>query len=346
MKRLTIGVTGINAGDNPGPGIAVAQSLLESQHLDVEIVGLAYDAMEPGIYMDWIVKRSYIVPYPSIGGEACIERLIAIREADGLDYIIPNLDAELPTYLRYADRLADAGIQSFLPTRTQFRLRGKDRLPRIACEIEVSTPATALVHTVDELYTALKTTAWPVMIKGIYYGAKRAHYEAEAVKHFQHIAAEWGTPVLVQQIVEGEPFNVMGLGDGNGGLLGRVAIRKLIQTELGKIAVGVTVHHKPLLDAAARFVRTTNWRGPFEFECIIGGSTIHLIEINPRFPAWTNFATGVGINLPARMVRRSLGETCVCPTEYPAGKLFVRYTMDLVSDMAPLRSLMSTGENR
>ena len=60
MDTLFVGISGINAVDNPGPGIGVARSLKEDKDLNVRIVGLAYDAMEPGIYMDWIVDKSFL----------------------------------------------------------------------------------------------------------------------------------------------------------------------------------------------------------------------------------------------------------------------------------------------
>ena len=109
MDTLYIGVSGINAIDNPGPGIGVARSLKEDKDLDVRIVGLAYDAMEPGIYMDWVVDKSFILPYPSGDGDAFIERLLYIKQTYGLDVIIPNLDAELPLYIKHATTLAGHG---------------------------------------------------------------------------------------------------------------------------------------------------------------------------------------------------------------------------------------------
>jgi len=54
MDTIYVGVSGINAVDNPGPGIGVARSLKEDPELEVKVVGLAYDAMEPGVYMDWV----------------------------------------------------------------------------------------------------------------------------------------------------------------------------------------------------------------------------------------------------------------------------------------------------
>ena len=52
MKKLTIAVTGLNNTDNPGPGVPVIRSLRESDYFDVRIIGLAYENLEPGIYMD------------------------------------------------------------------------------------------------------------------------------------------------------------------------------------------------------------------------------------------------------------------------------------------------------
>ena len=84
MKALHIGLSGINAIDNPGPGIAVARSLKEDRELGARIFGLAYDALEPGIYMDWIVDRAFIMPYPSGDGAAYLERLGYLQREHGL----------------------------------------------------------------------------------------------------------------------------------------------------------------------------------------------------------------------------------------------------------------------
>ena len=95
METVYVGVSGINAVDNPGPGIGVARSLKEDRDLNVRIVGLAYDAMEPGIYMDWIVDKSFLMPYPSGSGAAYLERLLQIKQSYGLDCVIPNLDSRV-----------------------------------------------------------------------------------------------------------------------------------------------------------------------------------------------------------------------------------------------------------
>ena len=67
--KLTIGVSGLNNTDNPGPGIPVIRALRESEIFEPRIIGFAYENLEPGIYMRDHVDRVYQVPYPSEGSE-------------------------------------------------------------------------------------------------------------------------------------------------------------------------------------------------------------------------------------------------------------------------------------
>ncbi len=343
---LTIGVSGINAVDNPGPGVGVARSLREAADLDVRIVGLAYDAMEPGIYMDWIVDEAFLIPYPTTSQDAYRERLLYIREQTGMDFVIPTLDTEMPFYMKYRDELADLGIGTFVPTPEQYRLRGKDRLGEMAKALGLDLPRTEVVASIEDLERAVDRIGTPVMVKGAFYKAYEAQTSKEAMSHYKKIVAEWGYPVLVQEVVEGDELNVVAVGDGEGGTLGCVAVKKMWITELGKIWTGVTIRHPAMLEATARFMEHYKWRGPMELECIVDGDRLYLVEINPRFPAWSYLATGVGVNLPARMVRRALGlpKPEAESDDYSAGELFIRYTYEMVTGMDRFRKMVTTGE--
>lgn len=342
--QLTIALSGINAVDNPGPGVGVARSLKEDPDIQARIIGLAYDAMEPGIYMDWVVDKSYIMPYPSGDGDAYFDRLAFIRDQHGIDFLIPNFDAELPLYIKRASKLAEAGFKTFLPTMEQFKLRGKDKLIEVAERIDIGLPKTRVVSSLDQFAAAIEEIKLPVMVKGSFYKAYRAYTFSEAIGHYHALVAEWGYPIIVQEIVAGEELNVIGVGDGAGGSLGLVGIKKMSVTALGKIWTGVTIKHAAMLEATQRFIREYRWRGPFELECIVRDKDVFLIEINPRFPAWVYFATGVGVNLPARMVRHCLGLPVPPTPDYEAGKLFVRYTYELVTDMCTFQKAITRGE--
>ena len=339
-----VAVSGINAVDNPGPGVGIAKGLKEGS-LEVSIYGLAYDAMEPGIYMKWLFEKSFIMPYPSAGEEPFIERLLYIKSNYGLDAVIPALDAELPLFIKSSSLLESYGIKTFLPTEEQFKLRGKDHLPEIAERIGVKVPETRIVTSYEELSKAVEEIGFPVMIKGIFYKAYKAFNISQATSYFNSIVAEWGYPIIVQQVVTGEEMNVVGVGDGEGGHFGLVGIKKLWITSLGKIWTGVTVRNEELLSATERFVSEFKWRGAFEFECIVNNKDIYLIEVNPRFPAWVYFATGVGVNLPDRLLKAALGLEPERDWDYPAGKLYVRFTDDFVTDMSEFQRVVTKGEN-
>ena len=344
MDRLRVGVTGISAGDNPGPGIGVARSLKEDPDLKVEIVGLAYDAMDPGIYMDWLIDKAFTLPYPSSNGRAYLSRLMYIRDSHGLDVVIPNLDAELPIFIRYADELSRSGVSTFLPSMRQFQLRGKDRLADVAKATGLRFPRSALVSSEEMVFKAIERLKTPVVVKGIFSEAHRAHTPQEAVFHYRNLVAKWGCPAIVQEVVSGNELNVVGLGDGRGGVLGLLGIKKLTLTSLGKVWSAVTVKNPAMLEAAATFAQQYRWRGPFEMECIVAGNDTYLIEINPRFPAWVYFATGVGTNLPAKLLRCSLGLPVSTAHDYTAGKMLVRYSYEIVTEMQPFQAIATRGE--
>ncbi len=345
MPEIVVGVTGINSSDNPGPGVGVARSLKEARDLDVRVIGLAYDAMETGIYLDWVIDRSFIIPYASAGPGALLERLRYIKSVAGLDFVIPCLDIELPLFTRIEQALAQEGIATFLPTPKQFKLRGKDRLVEVAPAIELSLPKTRVVSSVDDLNAAMKELTFPLVVKGTHYNALRAYTTQEAFDCFHSMLAQSGYPIILQEIVKGEELNMIALGDGEGGCLGQVGMKKISTTSIGKIWTGVTVRNQPMIDAAYRFMEVYRWRGAFELECIADGEKVYLIEINPRFPAWVYFATAVGVNLPAAIVRTALGLPPVAPETYETGRLYVRHTEELITDLTTFQKMVTRGEN-
>jgi carbamoyl-phosphate synthase large subunit len=345
MKEIFVGVTGINAVDNPGPGVGVARSLKDDKDLNVRVVGLAYDAMEPGIYLDWLIDKAYIMPYPSGGHKPYIQRLKYVKESYGLDFVIPSLDAELPMFIKYSKEIEDAGIKLFLPTMEQFKMRGKDRLADVAEKIGIRIPKTEIATSYNDLMAAVYRIGLPVMIKGAFYKAYRAYTAQEATGYYNCIVAEWGYPIIVQEVVSGEEMNVVAVGDGEGGGLGMMGIKKLRVTSLGKIWTGVAIKNEKMQDAAEKFISEYKWKGAFELECIVSDEDVYMIEINPRLPAWSYFSTGVGINLPSNMVRKAYGLPLPKDGGYPAGKLYIRYTYELVTDMRPFQDMMTQGEN-
>src|SRR5574344_1493720 len=111
-KQIVIAVTALNAIDSPGPGVAVIRAIRESQDFEVRIIGLSYEALEPGLYMHDLVDKTYQIPYPSGGTDSLYTRLIYIHEQEKLDLIIPNFDAELYNFIKLRSKLQQHGIRT------------------------------------------------------------------------------------------------------------------------------------------------------------------------------------------------------------------------------------------
>ena len=127
--KITVALTGLNNTDNPGPGVPVIRGIRESETFDPRILGLAYENLEPAIYMQGMVDKTYQVPYPSEGSDVLVHRILEIHKKDPIDVLIPNFDAELYAFMRSEYLLKEAGIFTFLPTLEQFEERHKTNLP-------------------------------------------------------------------------------------------------------------------------------------------------------------------------------------------------------------------------
>ena len=335
---MKIAISGLNNNDNPAPGIGVAKGLIGKHKL----VGLSYDPNEPGIYQP-IFERVFLMPYPSLGFEEFKNRLEYIKSETGIEGVIPTLDAELGLYLKYRDRLEEMGLKTLLPTLKQFEMRDKSKLPQFSKKLGVSHPETVELFSVDELIKKVKEFKFPVMVKGNYYKAYKANNLDEAIDYFYKISNEWGFPILLQEVVSGEEINFVGVAS-RGQLLGGVGIKKLTTTELGKVWTGVTIDNHELVELAHRFVEESGWTGPFELEVIATNSTLYLIEINPRFPAWVHFATMVGVNLPEMVVQLMEGKPVATKLTYPIGQMYVRYVEELITPISNFNKLISKKE--
>lgn len=349
-RSVTVAVTGINARpDNPGPGLAVARCLKAATSLNVRVIGLAYDAFDPGLYLPMWCDAAYLLPYPSAGEEAYRNRLAALHTQVPFDVIIPSLDAELPTLIRLAPWLKEQGIATLLPSAAQIQLRAKDRLTELAEESGLEAPDTQSVFRESALHTLPESFQqhWPWVIKGLFYDAKVVHSLAEASQAFNDIAGAWGLPVLVQKFAPGEEINLTGLGDGQGRLIGAVMMKKRAVTEKGKAWAGISIHDEALLTAARRLVAFTQWQGPLEVEVMRSPQgKLTLIEVNPRFPAWIYLSAGLGCNLPEALVHAALGEPL---TELPPaapGTLFIRYAQEVIISLDDFAQVVTAGEIR
>jgi carbamoyl-phosphate synthase large subunit len=343
--KLNIAVSGLNNIDSPGPGVPVIRAIRESDEIDARIIGLAYENLEPGAYMKDIVDKTYKVPYPSEGSDALTTRIKYIHEQEKLDLLIPNFDAELFSFMKSEKLFNELGIQTFLPTIQQFEERQKSRLPEFGKKYNIHVPHSEAITDYRGMSKFVQQNGYPVMIKGRYYDAYVANNEMQAQVYFNKLSAKWGLPVIIQQYITGTEVNVIALGDGEGKTVAAVPMRKQYITDKGKAWGGITLDAPDMLELTNKIISQTKWRGGMELELIrTADNKLYVIEINPRIPAWVYLAVGAGQNIPEALVKLAIGKSVKPLTKYEVGKMFIRYSYDLITDISEFEKLSTRYE--
>lgn len=343
--KLTIAVSGLNAIDSPGPGIGVIRSLRDCPDFDLRIIGLSYEALEPGVYMHEVVDKSYQIPYPSAGSQELQTRLAYIHDREQLNVVIPTFDAELANFIKLAATLKSWGIATLMPTANQLTALDKMHLHDFGREHNFNVPKTRFIDSLSQVEEIESDFDYPMVVKGKYYEAYIARNREEVAAYFHLLNAKWGLPVVIQKFVKGTEIVIAGLGDGTGRLMGAIPLRKLYITDKGKGWSGVVLEDEALINLTRKFVSASQWQGGFEIEIMrTGDDKFFIMEINPRFPAWVYTTAAAGQNLPAALVKLALGQEVTPYTAYETGKMFVRYAWDLITDIREFQQITTTGE--
>jgi carbamoyl-phosphate synthase large subunit len=344
-QKIVIAVTGLNAIDNPGPGVAVCRALREIVDFEVRIIGLAYESLEPGIYMHDIIDKTYQIPYPSAGTDALLSRILYINKIEHLDLLIPNFDAELFNFIRISADLKELGINTFLPTQEQFEARDKLNLFKFGKKHNLLTPDDRIIYQISEISKASEMFGFPIVVKGKFYDAVICNTIEEAEKAFYKQQAKWGLPVIIQEFITGTEINIAALGDGKGNAVSIIPMRKLYITDKGKAWAGITIDDHLLIEEALKFLKATKWRGCCELEIMLTSDRKpYILEVNPRFPAWIYLSAAAGQNQPAALVKLALGQEVTPWIKYDIGKVFVRHSWDLIIDISDFHKISGTGE--
>lgn len=343
--KYTIAVSGLNNTDNPGPGVPVIRALRESKDFDVRIIGLAYENLEPGIYMKDLVDKTYQIPYPSVGAEEFLDRILYIHSVENLDMLFPNFDSELYTLIKFSSVLHDKGIKTYLPDMKIFQEREKSNLPDFGKKYNVLVPKSIAIGGVQDIPKIKDEFEFPVLVKGKFYDAYVAYNNEQVQSYFNKLSAQWGLPVIIQEHIKGTEVNVIALGDGEGNTIAAVPMRKQFITDKGKAWSGISIKDQKLLNITRELLQATKWRGGLELEMIkTNDNKYYLIEINPRIPAWVYLSVAVGQNIPEAVLKLALGLPIKPYTEYDAGKMFIRYSYDLIGDISQFEQLSILGE--
>lgn len=336
-----VAVTGLNAADNPSPGLTVGRSLRLAP-APPALIGLTHEILATGAYVDGLWEEVRLLPFPSREEGGYPEALIEQCRAAGADCLVPTLDIEMPLVAWLAPRLAEAGVATLVPPPEVLASVTKPRLSALAAD-GFRLPRSLMLPALDDLPRVAGTLGQRFVIKGLLADARVVSTQEEARVMARRLAVTWGFPLLAQEYVEGEEFGIAAVADRSHRVVGTVVVRKEIRTLNGNTWGGTVVADRNLSALAHRFADAVRWVGPFELEVIRHARRgPFLIEVNPRFPGWVYLSAGAGANLPWAAVRLARGERVPRMTPRP-GTFYVRMAWDSTAPIERMAALAVEG---
>jgi len=340
----TIYISGVHSGPNPSPGLGVARCLREA-YPDARLVAVDYSARSTGIHSDIFDDVRIDRPWQELHLPTHFTEIRRLLESGAL--WIPTLDPEVRWLAGETP-----GERALHPPSNAIALTAKPAV-EAARRLPVSAPESISALRPDsDLHAFCRRHGWRVWLKG-------PSYEAHAIRDWpsfcrtrQELSEKWRTDdLLLQAHVHGTEESVA-FAAYRGRLLGAVRMEKRLKTEQGKTWAG-RIEDVPgtFLGPLENLLAGIEWTGGGEIELVRNGAGLHLIDWNPRFPAWIYGAAIAGRNLPGALVAAACGDATVAPSRVVAREFArvvlevpVRATHPLPPALLPDESFPSIGK--
>ncbi len=345
MIDCNVAFTGVDSTENPYPGLSVLRAIKESGEFLGKIIVFTYDSVTTGLYKYDLIDEVYQIPFPSEPENYLFPRIEDIHRQTKIDVLIPCLDSEIATYARLADKLRNIGIKTFVPPEAAVKARSKAFLREFCEKNQFDHPKSYVINDPQEIDQHSVELHYPLLIKGSIIDAQKVYYRDEAQVFFHRFSYQWGLPLIVQECVDGDEYDIALVADQNSDIVAKVVMKKIGITNSGKAFAGVTVDGEEFHELASKVVKALQWQGPMELEIIKNPyfNKKFIIEINARLPAWIYTTMSSNLNLPLLTLKLALGERVEPQLEYKKGVMFSRVFEDIFCDFNHLVQLNLQG---
>lgn len=257
-------------------------------------------------------------PDPARDPDAAVDVLLEAAAARQVDLLVPVTD-ELVLPLAAARHRLPAGCALAVADDAGLAATGdKAATLRLARDLGLPTPCTAVVRTEEEALTAAPGLGWPVVVKparsrlrtaqGIdRFTVSYANDPDELAARLQAVGGR--TEVLLQRYVRGEGHGVEVLAS-EGRPLAAFQHRRLREVPVtgGASSFRESVALDPeLLAASTRLLEALRWTGLAMVEFRVGPDGPSLMEVNGRIWGSLPLAVKAGMDFPARMADLFVG---------------------------------------
>ena len=296
---INVAVTGLSSLDIVNPGLGVASALRESNLVN-NLMGLAYDHFDAGIYKSSCFDKAFKLNYDMPQNEL-LKNILSLNELHPIDVLIPCLDGELEKFIGIKNELHKNGIATLLPSKKSLDERSKKGL----CEIEsnwdvFSIPACCIASNKKKLVDLYEKIGAPMVVKGPVSGCLTVNSKQELETYYKYFESLGEKEVIAQRKVDGDHYAVSVVCNESHKVVSSIAIKKFARCSRGSTWGAVNVEIPALEKAFALFLKSIQWVGPAEGEFILDkfSNQFYLFEVNPRFTGWIYFTAQLGVNQP------------------------------------------------
>ncbi len=346
MARYHIYVTGLNAGADPAPGIGVIRCLRNEADFEVKIIALVYELLDSIAYLDKLVDAVYVVPYPQEEEDRYLSRMKEIVDTSKNNFLIPNLEFEIPSMIKLEPDLRDLGVKMLIPSEASLRKARTESIPYWAVNIEVGVPYTMPLWDQAQLASLALNFYSPFYVK-CPSGEQQLVYSTQEAGVFSNRFFEsWGSPLVLQQYISGDEYSIAALTNRRHQVVACAGMKKIVKSRNGSTWIGMTTQDEILDDMARKVLKEIQWCGPAELEFVKSHTTNQyvLTDIRPRFPNWIQLAAKAGCNMPKAAIMIASGKKGDFELPFKPGILFARSSLDMTCEISRLGQLATTKE--
>ncbi|MGR7995731.1 gamma-glutamyl-gamma-aminobutyrate hydrolase family protein [Xanthobacter sp. ZOL 2024] len=317
MSRLS--VSGMSRSDEPLSAgrvivtygrslmaLAIARSLHE--HC-VEVIGCDDVNMTVLSFSRHVIDNFTHTAFEDDEEQALSDFEAAVRKyapEDGRPYVLMPAFRDARLFAKYRERFEPL-IRVAAPDIASIEMVSpKDHFARLLAEADLPGPATRILQpgTFANGVPADAPLAFPVMAKPTDGVGGRGVTKIKDLDELNDYlkGADPGSPILLQDVVEGDDYCVSIIAD-HGKLAGMVVYRNLAQfpRDVGAGAIRETVAETPFEGATQALLRATQWNGVGEIDFRWNGDPStppRMIEMNPRYWAGLYHSMSSGVDFP------------------------------------------------
>jgi len=262
---------------------SVIRGLRAAEGLVKKIITIDMDPMNAGRFMSDSFYKC-----PSADSPEYIDFLVDIIDEESIDVVIPIVDSGIKNIANNLDKLGNKAVMVVSPYDTILKCDNKSMTHFMFKNADILTP---------DIYADITDISkYPVFVKPLEGG--RASLGCELALNYEHLKmllelAE--EPMLVMEYIEGQEYTIDVICTLDGDYITGLP-RKRLMTKSGVSYKAEIVHNERLMLEVQKLVKSIDFFGPFNTQCIEKDGEYYFIEVNPRFSGTLAATIGAGLN--------------------------------------------------